>query len=168
MRNAFGYVPQDNFLFSASIKDNIAFFKDGYTDEDIENAARYSCVYDTIMNFPDGFNTILGERGINISGGQKQRISIARAIIKNTPVLILDDALSAVDTITEVEILKNLKKIRSGKTTIIVSHRISAVENADEIIVLDNGTISERGTHSALLEKRGTYYEIYNEQYEDK
>lgn len=115
LRNAFGYVPQDNFLFSASIRDNITFFKDEYTKEDIENAAKCGCIYDTIMSFNDGFDTILGERGINISGGQKQRISIARAVIKNPPVLVLDDALSAVDTITEFEILNNLKRIRKRK-----------------------------------------------------
>lgn len=164
LREGFGYVPQDNFLFSASIKDNITFFKDGYSYKEIEYAAENSCILNTIKSFPDGLDTILGERGVNISGGQKQRISIARAIIKNPAVLVLDDSLSAVDTITEVQILKNFKRIRKNKTAIIISHRISAVENADEIIVLDNGCIMEKGTHEELLEKGGIYYELYTEQ----
>lgn len=164
LREGFGYVPQDNFLFSASIKDNITFFKDGYSYKEIEYAAENSCILNTIKSFPDGLDTILGERGVNISGGQKQRISIARAIIKNPAVLVLDDSLSAVDTITEVQILKNFKRIRKNKTAIIISHRISAVENTDEIIVLDNGCIMEKGTHEELLEKGGIYYELYTEQ----
>lgn len=166
LRNGFGYVPQDNFLFSASIKDNIKFFKDIYSQEEVENAARLSCIYDSIAGFPEGFETILGERGVNLSGGQKQRVSIARAIIKNPPVLILDDSLSAVDTITQAKILKNFKSIRSDRTAIIISHRISAVEDADEIIVLDHGRICERGTHSKLMQKGGLYYDIYCEQSE--
>jgi ATP-binding cassette subfamily B protein len=166
LREGFGYVPQDNFLFSASIGENIKFFKDIYSDEEVENAARLSCIYDSITNFPKGFETILGERGVNLSGGQKQRISIARAIIKKPPVLILDDSLSAVDTITQAKILENFKCIRSNSTAIIISHRISAVEDADEIIVLDHGRVCERGTHSRLLQKGGLYYEIYREQSE--
>jgi ATP-binding cassette subfamily B protein len=135
LREGFGYVPQDNFLFSAGIKENIKFFKDIYSEEEVENAAKLSCIYESISGFPDGFDTVLGERGINLSGGQKQRVSIARAIIKNPPVLILDDSLSAVDTITQAKILQNFKNIRSDRTAIIISHRISAVEDADEIIV---------------------------------
>jgi ATP-binding cassette, subfamily B, multidrug efflux pump len=166
LRIGFGYVPQDNFLFSASIKDNIRFFNDMYSQEEVENAARLSCIYDSIAGFPQRFDTILGERGVNLSGGQKQRISIARAIIKKPPVLILDDSLSAVDTITQAQILDNFKNIRSDRTAIIISHRISAVEDADEIIVLDQGRIRERGTHSKLLQKGGLYYDIYTEQSE--
>lgn len=165
LREGFGYVPQDNFLFSASIKDNITFFKQTYSNKEIENAAENSCILSTIKSFPDGFNTILGERGVNISGGQKQRISIARAIIRNPSVLVLDDSLSAVDTITETQILSNFKKIRRNKTALIISHRISAVEDADEIIVLDKGHIIEKGTHEELLEKGGIYYELYSEQH---
>lgn len=153
LRDGFGYVSQDNFLFSASIKDNIAFFKAAYSREEIEKAAQDSCIFDSITGFPDGFNTILGERGVNLSGGQKQRISIARALVKNPAILILDDSLSAVDTITEARILENFKEIRRGKTTIIIAHRMSAVEHADEIIVLDGGRICERGTHGELLER---------------
>lgn len=167
LRNAFGFVPQDNFLFSASIKDNLTFFKDIYSYEDIELSVKNSCIYDNIAEFKDGFNTILGERGVNLSGGQKQRISIARALIKNPEILILDDSLSAVDTVTEGKILNNLREMRSGKTNIIIAHRISAVKDADEIIVLDSGHICERGTHRQLIEKRGQYYDIYMEQCED-
>jgi len=164
LRDSFGFVPQDNFLFNASISDNIKFFKDTYTEDEIINSAKNSCIYDSIMTFPKGFDEILGERGVNISGGQKQRISIARALIKNPQILILDDALSAVDTITEKQILKNLKRIRKNKTSIIISHRISAVIDADEIIVLDKGKILERGAHLELLEKGGIYYGLYKTQ----
>jgi ATP-binding cassette, subfamily B, multidrug efflux pump len=164
LRQGFGYVPQDNFLFSATIMDNIKFFKEEYSDEAAFEAARNSCIYESIENFPEGFNTLLGERGVNLSGGQKQRISIARAILKDPSVLILDDALSAVDAITEGEILSNLRRVRRDKTSIIIAHRISAVEKADEIVVLDMGKIVERGTHGELLGKEGAYYEIYSEQ----
>ncbi|MDR3600031.1 MAG: ABC transporter ATP-binding protein [Desulfosporosinus sp.] len=165
LRNGFGFVPQDNFLFNASIAENIKFFKNIYSEEEVVNAARNSCVYQNIMDLPDEFETILGERGVNISGGQKQRISIARALIKNPEILVFDDALSAVDTVTEAEILKNLRKVRKNKTSIIVAHRISAVMEADEIIVLEKGKISERGTHLELLEKEGLYHEIYKFQF---
>jgi ATP-binding cassette, subfamily B, multidrug efflux pump len=167
LRDGFGFVPQDNFLFNASISDNIKFFKDIYSDDEIVSAAENSCVYESIMSFPKGFHTILGERGVNISGGQKQRISIARAIIKNPEILVLDDALSAVDTITEAQILKNFQEIRRDKTSIIIAHRISAVIDADEIIVLDKGKITERGTHLELLQKGGLYYEIFKSQFGD-
>jgi ATP-binding cassette subfamily B protein len=166
IRTGFGYVPQDNFLFSASIKDNIRFFKDIYSNEEVEAAAKASCIYDSIEGLVEGFDTILGERGVNLSGGQKQRVSIARAIIKNPPILILDDSLSAVDTITQAKILKNFKTIREDRTAIIISHRISAVEDADEIVVLDHGRVCERGTHKKLLQRGGLYYEIYREQSE--
>lgn len=167
LRAGFGYVPQDNFLFSASIKDNIKFFRDDYSEEEIEKAAKVSCIYENIENFPDKFDTLLGERGVNLSGGQKQRISIARAVIMNPAVLILDDALSAVDTITESDILNNLKEIRKDRTTIVIAHRISALSSADEIIVLDEGKICERGTQEELLRKGGLYYDIYKEQCKD-
>jgi ATP-binding cassette, subfamily B, multidrug efflux pump len=165
IRNGIGVVPQDNFLFNASISDNIRFFKDIYSDAEVAEAARNSCIYQNIMELPNGFETILGERGVNISGGQKQRISIARALVRNPEILILDDALSAVDTVTEAEILNNLRKVRSNKTTIIVASRISAVMQADEILVLDKGEIRERGTHTQLIEKGGIYSEIYQYQF---
>lgn len=164
LRDSFGFVPQENFLFNASVSDNIKFFKDTYSKDEMINAAQNSCIYESIMGLPKGFDEILGERGVNISGGQKQRISIARALIKNPQILILDDSLSAVDTITEKQILKNLKTIRKNKTTIIIAHRISAVIDADEIIVLDKGKILERGTHLELVKKGGLYYDIHNAQ----
>ncbi|WP_297421179.1 ABC transporter ATP-binding protein [Clostridium sp.] len=168
LRNSFGFVPQDNFLFSASIADNIKFFKEIYSKKEIIEASQNSCICESIMDLPDDFSTILGERGVNISGGQKQRISISRALIKNPEILILDDALSAVDTITEAEILKNLRKIRKNKTSIIIAHRISAVMEADEIIVLDNGKIMESGSHLELLKKGGLYYDIYKSQFHEE
>ncbi len=164
LRNGVGTVPQDNFLFHASIGDNIRFFKDIYSDEEVIKAAKDSCIYENIMEFPEGFQTVLGERGVNISGGQKQRISIARALVMNPEILVLDDALSAVDTVTESQILHNLRKARKNRTTIIVASRISAVMQADEIIVLDRGEICERGTHEQLLKKGGIYNEIYRYQ----
>ncbi|MFL0193978.1 ABC transporter ATP-binding protein [Clostridium sp. WILCCON 0269] len=167
IRNSFGYVPQDNFLFSSTIKNNITFFKDLYSYDDIKSSTENSCIQNSIDSFKYKFNTILGEQGINLSGGQKQRVAIARAIIKDPAVLILDDSLSAVDTITEAKILSNLRTIRKDKTNIIIAHRISAVKKADEIIVLDNGSICERGTHNELLKERGIYYDIYMEQYKD-
>lgn len=168
IRNSFSFVPQDTFLFSASIKENIISFKDIYSEDEIESASHFSSIYESITQFPDGFDTILGERGVNLSGGQKQRISIARAIIKDPSILILDDALSAVDTVTEAHILKNFKTHRKDKTTFIISHRISAVSNADEIVVMNQGSIHERGTHNELITKGGLYYEIYNEQNKEK
>jgi ATP-binding cassette subfamily B protein len=168
LRRNFGYVPQDNFLFSASIKDNIKFFKEQFSDKQVEEAAKNSCIYDSITNLPNGFDTILGERGVNLSGGQKQRIAIARALVKNPSILILDDSLSAVDTITEGDIIENLKEIRKGKTTIIIAHRVSAVEMADKIAVMSHGRIVEFGNHKELMSKRGHYYEIYMEQYNQK
>lgn len=168
LRESICFVPQDNFLFSASIKDNITFFKDIYPESSIKSAAKNSCIYDSIQAFPDGMDTLLGERGVNLSGGQKQRITISRALIKNPNLLIIDDALSAVDSITEQQIKLNLKNIRKGKTTILIAHKISSVMDADQIIVLDHGEIIERGTHQELVDKGGIYYDIYKEQFKDK
>lgn len=165
-RDSFGFVPQENFLFNASISENVKFFKDIYSEEDVVKATKDSCIYDSIMKFSKGLDTVIGERGVNLSGGQKQRISIARALIKNPEVLILDDALSAVDTITEKQILSNLKSLRKDKTSIIIAHRISAVMEADEIIVLDKGRILERGNHKELVEKGGVYCGIYRSQFQ--
>jgi ATP-binding cassette subfamily B multidrug efflux pump len=164
IRGGMGLVPQDTFLFSATIKENIAAFKEIYSDAAIATAARHSRIDERIREFSKGYATVLGERGVNLSGGQKQRLAIARALIKEPAILILDDALSAVDTVTQARILDNLKKTRHGKTNLIISHRVSAVAEADLIILLDRGRIREQGTHNELLQKGGLYYDIYTEQ----
>ncbi|MDO5970524.1 ABC transporter ATP-binding protein [Flavivirga aquimarina] len=164
LRDHIGYVPQDAFLFSDSIKNNIKFGKEDATDDDVISAAKHAQVHKNIMKFNDGYNTVLGERGITLSGGQKQRVSIARAIIKSPKILLFDDCLSAVDTETEEKILKNLNKISKGKTTIIVSHRVSSAKNADKIIVLDNGEIVQEGTHETLINTDGYYKHLYLKQ----
>lgn len=165
LREEIGIVPQDNFLFSSTIAKNIAFFDPENTDEkDIKKAAKITEVYDDIMNFPEQFETILGERGVTLSGGQKQRISMARAIIKNPKILILDDSFSAVDTHTEEKILNNMQKIIKDRTVILVSHRISTIKNADIIYVLDEGKILEKGQHKELIENEKLYYDIYKKQ----
>lgn len=152
VRRQVSYVPQDNFLFSTTIRNNIAFGTDGSSLEDVIRVAELSDVHDNISAFPKGYDTILGERGVTVSGGQKQRISIARALLKDAPILILDDAVSAVDTATEGIILKNLADIRRGKTTLMIAHRISTVENMDQIIFIDNGRVVACGTHTELYD----------------
>jgi ATP-binding cassette subfamily B protein len=159
-------VPQDVFLFSESIGQNIAFGDalETITGEQIHLAAKQADIYDNIIEFPKGFDTHIGERGITLSGGQKQRISIARAIIRDPQILIFDDCLSAVDTETEEKILAHLKDLMEGKTTVIISHRVSSVKHADQIIVLDDGGIIERGEHQELLDLNGVYAELYQKQ----
>lgn len=164
LRENIGYVPQDNFLFSDTLKSNIAFGTDNMDMEMITSATQAACIHENIVQFPDGYETIVGERGVTLSGGQKQRSSIARALMKNAPILILDDALSAVDTDTEEHILTNLKKNRAGKTTILIAHRISTIQNADIIMVLENGTAAEIGNHASLMEKHGIYYDMFEKQ----
>ena len=132
--------------------------------EAIQSATRAACIHENIVQFPDGYETIVGERGVTLSGGQKQRSSIARALMKNAPILILDDALSAVDTDTEEHILTNLKKNREGKTTILIAHRISTIQNADIIMVLEDGTAAEIGNHDSLMAKHGIYYDMFEKQ----
>jgi len=166
LRNQTGYAPQEVFLFSDTIAHNIAFSTDKnlQTTQTIEQAAKDAAIYNNIITFPEKFETLVGERGITLSGGQKQRISIARAIIKQPQLLIFDDCLSAVDTETEEEILNNLKQIMKDKTSIIISHRVSSVKNANNIIVLDHGRIIEQGKHKDLLERQGAYNELYKMQ----
>ncbi len=164
LRSQIGYVPQDVFLFSDTIFNNIAFGSDKSDEEIVLQSAKDADVYDNIMEFPQGFNTHLGERGITLSGGQKQRVSIARAISRNPKILMLDDALSAVDTKTENTILNSMKKIMEGRTTIIISHRVSSAKLADKIVVLDDGQIIEQGTHDDLMDLNGSYKELYEKQ----
>ncbi len=164
VREHIAYVPQDNFLFSDTIASNIAFGADHLTKEQIEEAARKADVHRNIMDFPEQYDTVVGERGTTLSGGQKQRISIARALILDAPILILDDSLSAVDTKTEELILENLKEVREGKTNIIIAHRISTVRHADHIVVLEEGRVAEYGNHESLLEMQGIYADMYEKQ----
>ncbi len=164
LRGSIGYVPQDVFLFSDTIANNIAFGVDDATDEEIMQAAKDAAVHDNIVDFPKGYGTLLGERGVNLSGGQKQRISIARAILRKPRILIFDDCLSAVDTETEALILGNLRRIMKGRTTILISHRVSTVRDADLILVLEKGRIVEQGDHDGLLQKQGLYAELNRKQ----
>lgn len=165
LRTATGYVPQDVFLFSESIRENISFGLKGRVEMDrIVQAAEAACIHDNIAEFAQGYDTVLGERGITLSGGQKQRVSIARAIIKNPDILLFDDCLSAVDTDTEDKILGHLSTLMNGKTSIIISHRISTVKHADQIIVLENGEIIEQGNHAELIQKGGKYSELFTKQ----
>jgi len=168
LRDSIGYVPQDAFLFSDTIGENIRFGKEDATEEEVIAAAKMANVHKNIMGFNKTYNTVLGERGITLSGGQKQRISIARAIIKSPSILLFDDCLSAVDTETEEKILKNINSISKGRTTIIVSHRVSSAKNADMIIVLDKGKIIQNGTHEKLLNTEGYYKELYLKQLTQK
>jgi ATP-binding cassette subfamily B protein len=168
LRNSIGIVPQDAFLFSDSIKNNIKFGKENATNEEVKAAAKNAVVHDNIMGFNKQYDTILGERGITLSGGQKQRVSIARAIIKNPKILLFDDCLSAVDTETEEAILNNLHEICKDKTTIIVSHRVSSAKNADRIIILDEGRIIEQGSHNQLINQEGYYAALYLKQLSEK
>jgi len=178
-RKQLGYVPQDDFLFSESLADNILFGYNKPENEDKERVAHekneiimksatIADVFKDIAGFPDGFHTMIGERGITLSGGQKQRVSIARAIVNDPQVLILDDCFSAIDTNTEAQILQNLSEVMHGKTSIIISHRVSTVKNASHIIVLDGGVVVEEGNHDQLIERRGYYYTLYRKQLMEK
>ncbi len=164
VRNTMGYVPQDNFLFSDTIVNNIGFALDHPEEKDVIESAKLADVYDNITEFKDGFETMLGERGVTVSGGQKQRISIARALAKNPEILILDDSVSAVDTKTEEAIIKNLHRIRKGRTTIFIAHRISTVKRMDKIILLDQGRVVAIGSHKDLLKTSPLYQDMVKRQ----
>jgi len=164
LRRNLGFIPQETFLFSETVRENIAFGKEDATDEDVRSAAQAASIGEEIESFPEQYRTLVGERGITLSGGQKQRAAIARAIIRNPRILILDDALSSVDTHTEDKILNHLREIMQGRTTIFISHRVSTVRNADRIAVLHAGRIVELGTHDELVAKDGYYTDLYNKQ----
>ena len=164
LRKNIGYVPQEGFLFSETIKSNIAFGQEHLDEDEIIEAAKNARVHENILSFPKGYDTKVGERGVTLSGGQKQRVSIARAILGNPNILIFDDCLSAVDTETEEHILQNLKKVSKETTTLIISHRVSSVKHADSIIVLKDGGIIETGDHEKLVELDGYYADLYKKQ----
>jgi ATP-binding cassette, subfamily B, multidrug efflux pump len=167
LRSKVGYVPQEVFLFSDTISNNISFSTDGSGDEmrkKVEQSAKDAAIYDNILEFKDGFDTYVGERGVTLSGGQKQRVSIARAMLKAPNILVMDDCLSAVDTNTEQEILYNLQRYMEGRTTVIISHRVSSVKMCDKILVLDKGRVAEHGTHEQLLTANGLYRDMYEMQ----
>ena len=164
LRKALGYVPQEPFLFSTSLRRNLAFGRDNVSDQDLQRAVRIARLDRDIENFPQGLDTVVGERGVTLSGGQKQRATLARALAIDPPVLILDDSLSSVDAQTEAEILQGLRSIMKEKTCLIISHRISAVKGADEILVFEDGQILERGTHQQLVQRGGLYAELHQQQ----
>ena len=164
LRNSISVVPQESFLFSDTINNNIKFGKINASQEEIIEAAKLAQVHQNIIDFKDGYESILGERGVSLSGGQRQRVSIARALLKNADIYLFDDCLSAVDTDTEEKILNNLSQIAKDKTRIIVSHRITVARNADFILMLENGKIVEQGTHQELFQKQGIYRQYYNTQ----
>jgi ATP-binding cassette, subfamily B, multidrug efflux pump len=164
LRRQIGFVPQETVLFSASLAENIAFGVDGATAADIRRAAELAGLGPDIESFPGGLDTVIGERGITLSGGQKQRAAIARAILRDPGILILDDALSSVDTVTEDQILSGLAALMRGRTTILISHRVSTVRNADRIFVVEKGKVAEQGTHSELLSLGGYYADLYQKQ----
>jgi ATP-binding cassette subfamily B protein len=164
LRSQIGYVPQETFLFSETVRDNIAFGVEEYSEDQVLHAAKVSNIYEDVLGFLNKFDTLVGERGITLSGGQKQRTAISRAVMVNPRILILDDALSSVDTYTEERILGELTQVMKNRTTILISHRISTVKNADHIIVLEDGKIIEQGKHAELLALGGVYADLYQKQ----
>ena len=164
LREGVSMVLQKNVLFSGTIRENLLWGNKDATQEEIERACRAACAHDFIMSFPDGYETDLGQGGVNVSGGQKQRLCIARALLKKPKIMILDDSTSAVDTATDASIRQGLKETAKDMTTIIIAQRISSVENCDKIVVLDDGKINAVGTHEQLLETCSIYQEVYNSQ----
>jgi len=164
LREHIGFVPQETFLFSTTVRENVRLGAPQASDADVESAVEVSSLLPDIQGFPKGFDTLVGERGLTLSGGQKQRTAISRAVIRDPRILILDDALSSVDTYTEEKILRHLRDVRAGRTTLLISHRVSTIRDADEIVVLHDGAIVERGTHAELLALNGYYTELYNKQ----
>jgi len=164
LRNAIGYVPQDTYLFSETVGENIAFGLPEFDAERVREAAEIASLHGDVQDFAGVYETMVGERGITLSGGQKQRAAIARAVIRDPRILILDDSLSAVDTQTEERILQGLRKVMRGCTTVLISHRTSTVREADQIVVLNGGVIAERGTHDELMDRGGYYADLYRKQ----
>lgn len=165
LRKNIGIVQQDIYLFNASIKENILYGRLDATDQEVIEAAKRANIHDYIMSMEDGYDTQIGERGVRLSGGQKQRLSIARVFLKNPPILILDEATSALDNTTEILIQKSLDELCKGRTTIVVAHRLSTIKNADEIAVISDGSITERGSHDELIKLNGEYANLYSEQF---
>jgi ATP-binding cassette, subfamily B, multidrug efflux pump len=161
LRRQIALVPQDNFLFSATMEENLRFFDPSPSQADLEQAARLADLHETILGFPDGYRTLVGERGVTLSGGQKQRVGLARALLKKAPILVIDDTLSAVDTLTEQRILASLQTIEPAPASLIISNRISALQNCDEIIVLIDGCVAERGSHERLIAQDGFYAAVF-------
>lgn len=164
LRENICYITQENFLFSTTIKQNISLFRDGYEEDEIKNSLENAMIYNEVMTLPNGMDTIIGERGVDLSGGQKQRIVISRAFLNRSNFIIFDDTFSALDNKTEEQLLKNIKKLTKGKTCMIISNRISDIKHADQIFVLENGSIKEQGTHKELLANKQQYYEFYKQQ----
>jgi len=164
LRKIIGVVPQDTVLFNDTIYYNIAYGNTESTKEEVLNAAKNADIHDFISTLPDGYETLVGERGLKLSGGEKQRVAIARTILKNPKIFFFDEATSALDTSTEKEIQKNLEKISKNKTTLVIAHRLSTASNADNIIVLDKGVIIEEGNHDTLMLKKGKYFEMWEKQ----
>ena len=167
MREKIAVVAQDVFLFSGSIRDNISYGSPDKSEAELIQAAKRANIHDYVMSLPDGYDTEVGERGVKLSGGQKQRVAIARAFLKNPPILILDEATSALDNMTEMQVQAALSELSEGRTTLVVAHRLSTVKNADKILVITDGEITESGTHEELVEQGGLYAELYRYQFKE-
>ena len=168
LRRNIGIVQQDIYLFNASIRDNILYGRLDATEEEVVEAAKRANIHDYIMTLDEGYDTVIGERGVRLSGGQKQRLCIARVFLKNPPMLILDEATSALDNTTEIMIQQALDELCKGRTTLVVAHRLSTIKNADAIAVISDGRILEQGTHDELLQTGGLYSQLYHQQFREK